>query len=411
MWGFQMAHRKDPSAIQKPNTPEQSANLRRQEEERRGRTTTPTTRTQPRETSTPSTSQTPSQSGGINQEQLNQLVSERGGEQQQQQQTQLSPQEEIEKQSFIDSIAKVGLEIPAFLTNVLLAGGEFITGQEQGSLGRSSPEGILERHPDFGRAAGTFITLGSTAITGLGAFNALRGVGGAAATVNIAQKAKTAKAITKVSKTGKRLRNGNLEDIVTNGGAEGRAASGGRVGRVGRVTTNTKTAKLGLSKLKKVTKGLLYGSLVLGTLSGWAYAGQFLVTQTFNDSGDGIDGMKFGMSAAARAQDWEEVAILEEQFDELFQAFEETDGLGYFNYPKAANLKIKSARLVRESIGRQRIKFIEKEERVLSALPEEQRLDAVTQPKWIQTADGGWQPNFANPLWETKNGKNVWKGS
>ncbi len=122
----------------------------------------------------------------------------------------------------------------------------------------------------------------------------------------------------------------------------------------GGVLKNTSTAKKGISLLAKVAKGGKYALGTIGILSGIAFAGQFLATQTYNDSADAIDGYKFAISAADRDDDEEEIMLLGEELDELYSVWEETDGFGIFNYPKAANSKIQQAKDVADSVRRRR---------------------------------------------------------
>tara|TARA_R100000789_G_C3024323_1_gene154209 strand:- start:951 stop:2228 length:1278 start_codon:yes stop_codon:yes gene_type:complete len=226
--------------------------------------------------------------------------------------------------------------------------------------------------------------------------------------VNIATKVETAAKLTKVTKNGAKFN--NLEDIVSKGPSVTKAAAGGRVRSTTRIKTNSKTARKKAGILKSVTTPLKWGLTALGTLSGFAFAGQFLATQTYNDSADAIDGLKFAMSAARRDEDDEEAERLGEVFDDTYDAWEETEGLGIFNYPKAANLKIQSAKEVRESMRRQIAKKKERQAKTIGNLEEEEQLAAVSEPKWVQTENGKYKPNLRNPLWKKENGKNVWTG-
>jgi hypothetical protein len=122
----------------------------------------------------------------------------------------------------------------------------------------------------------------------------------------------------------------------------------------GKVLTNTYTVKKGISLLSRLSKAGKYALGTFGILSGIAFAGQFLVTQTYNDSADAIDGYKFAISQADRDDNDEEVQKLGEEFDELYAVWEETNGLEIFNYPKAANNKIQQSKDVVDSVRRRR---------------------------------------------------------
>lgn len=127
----------------------------------------------------------------------------------------------------------------------------------------------------------------------------------------------------------------------------------------GKVMTNTYTVKKGISLLSRMSGAGKWALGTFGVLSGLAFAGQFLVTQTYNDSTDALDGYKFSISQAERDEDFEEVAILTEQFNEMYAVWEETNGLQIFNYPAAANRKIQQSKDVIDSVNRRIKKALE----------------------------------------------------
>ena len=195
---------------------------------------------------------------------------------------------------------------------------------------------------NFGRDVAVGTAIGAAAIAAGAAAVIIPGLAGATAagTRLLATGGLTSKAVGKLA--GGKLTSQVIKETIKLGG--------------GKVMTNTYTVKLGLGLLSKITK---YGKWALGTfgiLSGFAFAAQFLVTQTYNDSADAVAGYTFAMAQADREDDEEEVQILGEQLDELHAAWEETDGLGIFNYPKAASNKIKESKDVADSIRRRRAK-------------------------------------------------------